>query len=263
MVPLEFSRRSLVGVSSMQWHDVEARSIISVPEGEILSAVALIRSASLRELRDEKFLREEFLLLLGLNDEVSREFPQALYPWCGKGIRSWQYPIQFARYLTFLADRDIRSYVEIGCRFGGTFIIVVEYLRRFSDLYRASALDINPTQIMMEYAAMSPGVDYRLGDSASPELRSYLGALAWDLAFIDGDHSYNGCRCDYESVRQRSKLIVFHDIVSDVCPGVIRVWDEICKVMPSTRLFEAVDQYKEVRTLTNSNFLGIGVVDFS
>lgn len=232
-------------------------------DGDVSGAIDLLRSASLRELRNEEFLREELLLHLGLNGEILKEFPETLYPWCGKGIRSWQYPIQFSKYLAYLSDRDVRSYVEIGCRFGGTFIIVVEFLRRFSDLHRACAMDITSTGIMKDYARVTSGVEYRIANSLEPEARSFLGSTQWDLAFVDGDHRYEGCWADFLSVRQRSKMIALHDIVSDACPGVQQVWGDIKKIVPSNRLFEATDQYREVKARTGSSYLGIGVVDFS
>ena len=247
----------------MLWKDVAAADIAPLQDGDIGGAVALLRSASLRELRSEAFLREEFLLCLGLNSEMPHEFPEQLYRWCGFGIRSWQYPIQFASYLTYLAEKDIRSYVEIGSRFGGTFIIVVEYIRRFSDLHRACSLDMTSAAIMETYARQTAGVEYKIGDSQGPGLSAFLGSAAWDLAFIDGDHSYEGCAKDFESVRQRSKLIGLHDISSQPCPGVRRMWEEIKRIVPASRLFEATDQYKDVRERMKATYLGIGVVDFS
>lgn len=173
----------------MRWVNPAILGVEVLAEGDVDGAVREIRSASLRELRDEAFLREELLPRLGLNGEVIQEFPQELYPWCGKGIRSWQYPTQFAAYLRYLADRDIRSYIEIGCRHGGTLIIVVEYIRRFADLTRAVALDIVETPIMRDYVSKTVGIDYRICDSTSPAGRSYIGSCRWDLALIDGDHS--------------------------------------------------------------------------
>ncbi len=173
-------------------------------------------------------------------------FQNSSIPGCGRGIRSWQYPIQFASYLTYLASKDIRSYVEIGARYGGTFIIVVEYIRRFADLYHACSLDIQLAPIMEQHAQDTAGIDYRIGDSQSPQLRRFLGSMSWDLAFIDGDHSYEGCSTDFQSVRQRSKLIALHDIANAACPGVHQVWQEIKRIVPGDRLFEATSQYKEV-----------------
>jgi hypothetical protein len=130
----------------MQRLEVDAAvGLVPVADGDIHGVIRLLRDASRCELRDARFLERELLLMAGLNNEIPREFPSELYPFCGYGIRSWQYPPQFSRYLVFLSERNLRSYVEIGCRFGGTFIICVEYLRRFSDLSFACALDVEPS----------------------------------------------------------------------------------------------------------------------
>lgn len=246
----------------MSWTFTSPSNTAPLRQGDIDGAVRMLRAASLNELRNEAFLREEFLPALGLNDEILDEFPRELYPWCGRGIQSWQYPVQFARYLTILAERNIRSYVEFGCRFGGTFIIVVEYIRRFSDLNLAVAMDIEQTAIMTAYAAQTPDIRYVIANSASPQSVSFLGGNQWDLAFVDGDHSYAGCTNDYQSVKNSAKLIALHDIVSSACPGVVHAWGEIRKVVPQARLVEIVDQYRDVQERTRKNFLGIGLIDF-
>jgi len=246
----------------MRWKPVVTNDVGALPEGDVDGAVSLIRNASLRELRDETFLREEFLLMLGLNGEGLAEFPEELYPWCGRGIRSWQYPVQFSKFLSHLSGMNFRSYVEIGCRFGGTFIILVEYMRRFMDLDMAVAIDITQTDIMTAYAGRTVGVDYKIQSSADPQMKSFLGSKNWDFAFIDGDHSYEGCVSDFHAVRQNASVIGFHDIASAACPGVVRAWQEVRGIVPSSRLFEATDQYTSVRERTGCSYLGIGLVDF-
>lgn len=247
----------------MRWNDVVAGEVQPLEPGDIDGAIRLLRTASPHELRDEAFLREELLLTLGLNGENLAEFPRELYPWCGRGVLSWQYPIQFAKYLTFLSGKTIKSYVEIGCRHGGTFIIVVEYLRRFTDLHVAAALDIQRAGIMDAYARRTSGIDYRIADSREPESVAWLGSRQWGLAFIDGDHSYEGCSSDYQAVKHRAEIIGLHDITSAECPGVVQMWREIRHFVPSGRIFEAIDQYRDVRERTRQTFLGIGLVDFS
>jgi hypothetical protein len=244
-------------------NDVVTRAIQPLEDGDVDGAIRMLRGASLRDLRNEAFLREEFLLALGLNGEILDEFPHQLYPWCGRGIRSWQYPIQFAKYLVHLSTKNIKSYVEIGCRYGGTFIIVVEYLRRFNDLYLAAALDVEHADIMAAYAKRTIGIEYRITNSRDSEAVSYLGSMQWNLAFIDGDHSYEGCFGDFRALRDGASIIGLHDITSDACPGVGRAWQEIKRVVPASRLFEATDQYLNVRDRTAKRFLGIGLVDFS
>jgi hypothetical protein len=50
---------------------------------------------------------------------------------------------------------------------------------------------------------------------------------SFDLVLIDGDHSEEGCRGDFELVRDRARIIAFHDIVSVDVPGVQKVWKEV------------------------------------
>lgn len=232
-----------------------------IAAGDVGQAVAELRAAPLEQLLDPDWLEHDFLLRLGLNDEMLDEFPAPLYNWCGHGVKSWQYPRQFSRYLRFLAEREIRSYVEIGSRHGGTFIITVEYLDRFTPLHRACAIDLEPSPILECYRQEWRAFDYHIGSSTSPTARSILRA-GWDLALIDGDHSRGGCWADYQAVKEAARLIVLHDIVNDHCPGVAEVWRNIRSVVPASRVFEQVDQYREVFERTGKRFLGIGAVAF-
>lgn len=78
-----------------------------------LDRIHLIRDRSLQELSDPQQL-ELLILDLGLNDEGLEEFPEHLYPYCGQGLRIWQYPIQFSQYkviqshLIFLRQNQLR-----------------------------------------------------------------------------------------------------------------------------------------------------------
>lgn len=234
----------------------------ALPHEDVAHAVATLRAASLENLRDPGWLEYELLPHLGLNDEMQHEFPTTLYPWCGHGLKSWQYPNQFSRYLRHLGDLGIRSYVEIGCRHGGTFIITVEYLRRFGDLSQVAAIDIMRSPIVEAYAEFQ-AFDYLVASSRSPEALQFLAQVPWDLALIDGDHSMEGCWHDYCAVRNTTRRIALHDIASDVCGGVVQVWKLIEAVVPGHRLLTQQQQYDEVRARTGRSYLGIGVVDSS
>ena len=80
------------------------------------------------------------------------------------------------------------------------------------------------------------------------------------LIFIDGDHSYTGVKNDYEISKNSGKIFVFHDIVSDVCPGVVNFWNEL-KTNEGNKynFFEFTEQYDDVLNNTHQKFLGIGV----
>ena len=53
---------------------------------------------------------------------------------------------------------------------------------------------------------------------------------------------------------------MFHDIISDACPGVVKFWNELKVTEKENYDFhEFTEQYEEVYAATNANFLGIGV----
>lgn len=229
---------------------------------DVTEAVLTLRHAPLEDLSRAEWLEECLLPFLGLNDECIHEFPTALYPWCGHGLRSWQYPTQFSRYLSHLSRLGIETYAEIGCRHGGTFIITVEFLKRFGTLRKVAAIDLEASPILQDYANMQP-FDYMVASSRSPDVVRYLNQAMWDLVLIDGDHSLSGCAHDYSAVRNCARRIALHDIASDACGGVVQVWEHIEGVMPRKRVFKQVQQYDEVKARTGRSFLGIGVLDFS
>lgn len=224
------------------------------------SSLRLIREASLDDLRDAAWLEHELLPHLGLNDEEIHEFPQALYPYCGKGVLHWQYPNQFSKYLAHLADQPITSYMEIGVRHGGTFLITIEYLSRFNDLRKAIALDLCDAPFLRENLAHRPNARFR---ALNTELRRFQRLVEreapLDLVLVDGDHSEHGSQHDLDVVKPHTRTVVLHDIVSSVCPGVSAVWNRLREQEVNVWDFvEFTDQYDEVLQRQGAAYLGIG-----
>lgn len=48
----------------------------------------------------------------------------------------------------------------------------------------------------------------------------------YDFVFIDGDHTYEGVKADWEAYRSLAPMIGFHDIAHPDC-GVAQLWNEI------------------------------------
>jgi hypothetical protein len=230
------------------------------PVASLEAGLELLRSCPLKCLEDEWFLETSLLPVLGFNDEVLYEFPTPLHEYCGKGLRSWQYPNQFAPFLRFLTTRNVNRYVEIGCRWGGTFIIVVEYLRRFGMAAEAVAIDPWPTEQLLAYVEQTPGISCTAASSHSDDVQQFLHDNPFDLAFIDGDHSYAGARLDYESVKHM-RTVALHDIINANTPGVQRLWKEIRqRAGRDVELLQFVKQYPEVIERRGDTYLSIGVV---
>lgn len=223
-----------------------------------IKRIQIIRDSEMLDLTDASGL-EDVMFQLGLNTENSVELPRCMLE-NGGGLKIWQYPNQFSKYLIQLSKLgSIRSYIEIGCRWGGTFILTTEYLSKFRQLERAVAVDLieSPVEVYCEFNSIC---EFKQADSHSEEFKQYMKSNHFDLIFIDGDHSYEGVRADYDISKDSGRIFVFHDIVNAHCEGVVQFWNEL-KVNSADiyDFYEFVDQYEEVLERTGKKFLGIGV----
>lgn len=219
-----------------------------------LGRVALIREASLDQLSSPVGL-QKLLLELGLNDEGMHEVPQALHPHCGQGLRIWQYPIQFSRYLAATSQLKVRSYLELGIRHGGAFVATVEYLERFGPpLDFAVAVDLLPCPSMDEYRKLNPRASFERLNTQSPALAALVERLGFiDLVFIDSHHEEGQCRRELEMLLPRAGMIALHDIVNRDWPGIGAVWEEL-KAARTHRCYEFTEQYGDL-----GPYMGIGL----
>ena len=222
-----------------------------------LTRLELIRDSSIEELQSAQYL-EKLMEKLGFNTEGLEEQPEIVKA-NGGGLLVWQYPNQFSKYLCLLSQHKIESYMEIGCRWGGTFVLTVEYLKRFNATVSGVAVDLIDSPVA-EYCGRSSGSQFLKMNSQSPEFKGYMASRHFDLIFIDGDHSYSGVKSDYQEAVGHGRIFVFHDIVNDVCPGVIQFWNELKQFEKDTYTFyEFVEQYPDVWNRTRRRYLGIGV----
>jgi predicted O-methyltransferase YrrM len=96
-------------------------------------------------------------------------------------------------------------------------------------------------------------------DSHRPEtlaaVRESLAGRPVDFLFLDGDHTYNGVRTDFEMYAPLVRpggVIAFHDIVPNpMCPAieVPRFWQELC----------ARHRVREIVDRRDSSQLGMGI----
>ena len=230
-----------------------------------LQRIDLIKKSSLHDLTNFKYL-ENLIVRLGFNNEILNEQPSIVKENTG-GLFIWQYPNQFSKYLTLIQQLNVHSYLEIGCRYGGTFILTCEYIQRISSLQRISsssscsavAIDIIDSPVV-EYCQTNPNTTFLRLDTRSDDFKMFMENKMFDLIFIDADHSYDGVKSDYELTRNHGKIFVFHDIINDACSGVVQFWKELrLNNMEEFDFFEFTEQYQDVWNDTNKTFLGIGV----
>lgn len=164
----------------------------------------------------------------------------------GNGVvSSYQVESEISSFLDRVSALDARVVVEIGTAKGGTLLLLARSAHPHATLisvdlpdgsfgegypvwrgpiYRRFAL---PTQTLTLVRA-----DSHL-DSTRERVRTALEGRQIDLLFIDGDHSYEGVRNDFEDYAplvRAGGLIAFHDIVEgppDAVGGVPRFWKEL------------------------------------
>lgn len=139
-----------------------------------------------------------------------------------------QNPDEFAALTLLLRERrPVVNYMEIGSASGGACL----FLSREVGFTNTFSLDNgeHPRAVAQkEHFSQVPNFKQFLGDSHSEEARRFLTenvAGKLDVAFIDGDHSYEGVWQDIELTLpfcRPGTLVILHDTVA--CYEVEKAW---------------------------------------
>lgn len=223
-----------------------------------LSVLSHLHDASHEELRDICFLENKLLPALGMNDDIPSQYPPELRDFLGYGLFFWQYPIQFSHYLKVLSYFPITSYFEIGCKHGGTFILTVEYLKKFGTVKAAFAVDSLDWSGLEGYLKKNKTCQFIQCNSQTQSFAAMIHSHpGYDLVLIDGDHSERGVHSDFELMKYKANILAFHDIDSVSCEGVCNFWRFLKKNYSEEYvLLEFCNQYP---SLNDASFMGIGL----
>jgi hypothetical protein len=114
----------------------------------------------------------------------------------------------------FIKNNNISTYTEIG--------IAAGLLLRFMK----DEMGLLTNGITYEFRDTHNELDVVYGKSQDPLIIS--NAKFSDMYFIDGDHSYDAVKMDYENYKGLCNYMAFHDILGlRNCEGVNKFWNEI------------------------------------
>lgn len=170
-----------------------------------------------------------------------------------------QNPVEIYEFAKFYQELNCKNVLEIGTFFGGTFYLLCKLSqddgKKISvdfpvDGYPgANAVQEHLSVIIPRVKRFAKNVDVLTMDSHLPEtlsaVENILAGEELDFIFIDGDHTYEGVKQDYEMYKHLVKdggYIAFHDInkenrtLSAMCTVDI-LWQELLQD-PDIKTFE-------------------------
>lgn len=146
-----------------------------------------------------------------------------------------QHPLELQMIGRWVHDAD--SILEIGSRYGEN----LKYLAAFMKGNRLVSVDLpnvegwhdenvinELTSVVMTLNDAWYDVNLIVGDSHSDEVLTHVRKHApFDVVFIDGDHSYEGVKMDWEMYGHMGEQVIFHDINPENGLGVSKLWAEL------------------------------------
>lgn len=161
----------------------------------------------------------------------------------GGFIRPVQIRDEFHDYLTLFKDKQPKTILEIGTDKGGSLFSLCKLAPHDAMIISLDLPDGDERggypkwkdSIYMMFKKDNQRLLLLRGDSHSEEMlkqvQEVLNGRKFDFVFIDGDHSYEGVKQDFEMYSplvNDGGIITFHDIASqEAKEGVPLLWNEI------------------------------------
>jgi predicted O-methyltransferase YrrM len=170
-------------------------------------------------------------------------------------LRAVQVPSEIDALLALLRAEPPRRVLEIGTAEGGTLYLLAWASDPAARILSLDIREYEPGRVGLyrSFGRRTQRIEVMRTDSRSDatraEVERFFAHEPLDLLFIDGDHSYDAVRDDYERYSPLVRiggLVAFHDIVEgpeSAVGGVPRFWREVRgELNDSQELVESRDQ---------------------
>ncbi len=168
---------------------------------------------------------------------------------------------EIAEFIAILVREQVKSYLEIGSKWGGSLYRIATSLPRGSRIVSIDMPNwmggsvgsaVSLAACVEELNAIGYDAHLLLGDSHSPDIVERTKALGpFDALFIDGDHSLAGATNDWETYGPLARIVAFHDIQN-------RGERKQIMVRPLWKKLRADYRHQEINE--SKKFCGIGVL---
>jgi predicted O-methyltransferase YrrM len=181
-------------------------------------------------------------------------------------LRAWHHNAnqklsEFAALIRLVSERELNVVLEIGTAQGGTYWAWCRLATHTAHLVSVDLPGNDEwSSRVSSYPRSTQTQTLIRADSHDPQIVRSLDGLrgSVDLLFIDGDHSYEGVRADFENYAPLVRpggLIAFHDVESTNHPAsqVDRLWTQLRDLYDAREIIDEVNGEQSGR-------YGIGVL---
>jgi hypothetical protein len=144
-----------------------------------------------------------------------------------------QNPAELVEFLRMVRRENVRSYLEIGSKFGGSLWAVTVAMQPHS---RVVSVDLEGRAELKECVSKLQNLGHEVhlwvGNSADPKIVESVRLLApYDLVLIDANHTEPYVRMDWLNYGAMARIVAFHDIGYDLGDRPVPTWKiEVPKV---------------------------------